>query len=72
LIAALETHFKVDNVIHFDQLEQHIPYVTHILNLTVYSFLHNLKVLEDDSTSTSDDEVELNNIFSDPEKDFVM
>ena len=72
LTGALETRLEIDDGIHFDPLEQHIPCVAHVLNLAVQSFLRNLKVLEDDTTSTSDDEDEVNDIFADPEKDFAV
>jgi hypothetical protein len=72
LTAALETRLKVDDAIHFDQSEQHIPCVAHVLNLAVHSFLRNLKVLGDYPASTSDDEDELNNILPNPEKDFAV
>ena len=72
LTAAFETHLEVDDAIHFDQLEQYIPCVAHVLNLAVHSFVRNLKVLEDDSASTSDDEDKLNDILPDAEKDFAV
>lgn len=72
LTGALNVRLEDEDTIQFDPSEQHIPCLAHILNLAVQSFLRNLKVLDDDTDSASDDEDLGDNRLTDPERDFAV
>jgi hypothetical protein len=72
LTVTLQTRLEIDDAIHFDQSEQHIPCVAHVLNLAVQSFLRNLKVLDDDPDTTSNEDCEPKDIVRNLEKDFAV